>query len=84
MELLKTITRMAGMFIHSKREATNYLNALAKFEFIIGILSLYRLLHPIAGLTNKLQGRSIDVIEAYANVSSCVDDMKFIRENIEF
>ena len=73
-----------GWDVHRKREATNHLNALTKFEFIIGIISLYRLLHPIAGLTNKLQGRSIDVIEEYANVSSCVDDMKFIRENIEF
>ena len=73
-----------GWDVHSKREATNHLNALTKFEFIISIISLYRLLHPIAGLTKKLQGRSIDVIEAYANASSCVDDMKFMRENIEF
>ena len=34
-------------------------------------------MHPISGLTNKLQGSSIDVIESYANVSSCVDDIAF-------
>ena len=50
---------------HVKREATNFLNAITKFEFIVGIIVLYCLLHPVAGLTDKLQRCNIDVIEAY-------------------
>ena len=37
--------RTTGWDAHVKREATSFLNALTKFEFIVGIIVLYRLLH---------------------------------------
>ena len=46
----------------SKVEATQFLNSLTKFEFAIGMIVLYRLLHPVSGITQKLQGRTIDVL----------------------
>ena len=68
-----------GWDAHVKREA----NALTKFEFIVGIIVLYCLLHPVAGLSNKLQGRNIDIIEAYESINHCIEDMEYMRENID-
>ena len=75
--------RTTGWDAHVKREATSFLNALTKFEFIVGIIVLYRLLHPVAVLTSKLQGRNIDIIEAYESANRCIEDMKYVRENID-
>ena len=44
---------------------------------------LYRLLHPVAGIMQKLQGRTIDVIGAYQNVNTCVEDIQLLRENVD-
>ena len=66
-----------------KKEATSYLKALSEFEFITEIVSLYRLLHPLAEITQKLQGRTIDVVAAYTQVESCILDMEHIRGSIE-
>ena len=67
----------------AKKEATSFLNAVTKFEFLIGLVSLYRLLHPLVGITQKLQGRSIDVVNAYKEVDGCIKDMEHVRENID-
>ena len=64
-----------GWDAKSKVEATQFLNSLTKFEFVIGMIALYRLLHPVAGITQKLQGLTIDVIEAYQNVNTCIEDI---------
>ena len=52
-----------GWDLTANQEASNYLHAVTKFEFIIGLVSLYRLLHPLVGITQNLQGRSIDVMK---------------------
>ena len=62
---------------------TSYLHAVTKFEFIIGLVSLYRLLHPLVGITQTLQGSSIDAVKAYNDVQSSIDDMKLLRENMD-
>ena len=49
----------------------------------MGIISLYRLLHPVAPITQKLQGRTVDVIAAFNGVKDCIEDMKTLRENVE-
>jgi len=66
----------------NKKDAESYLHAVTKFQFIIGLVSLYRLLHPLAGTTQRLQGRSIDVVKAYNEVQSCIDDLKHTRNCI--
>ena len=38
---------------NSEKEAMAYINALTNFEFIVGITSLYRLLHPVTSKKNK-------------------------------
>ena len=67
----------------TKEDATGYLNAITKFGFLIGLVSLYRLLHPLAGITQNLQGRSIDIIKAYNEVEGCIQDMQHMRQTID-
>ena len=67
----------------TKQDATSYLHAVTKFEFIIGLVSLYRLLHLLVGITQTLQGSSIDVVKAYNHVQSSIDDMKLLIENMD-
>ena len=62
---------------------TQFLNSLTKFEFVVGMIALYRLLHPVAGIMQKLQGRIIDVIVAYQNVIKCIEDIQLLRENVD-
>ena len=51
-----------------KQEATLLLNAVTSFEFIISLIGLYRLLHPLVGKANCLQGRGVDITEVYDEV----------------
>ena len=67
----------------TKQDATSYLHAVTKFEFIIGLLSLHHLLHLLVGITQTLQGSSTDVVKAYNHVQSGIDDMKLLRENMD-
>ena len=64
-----------GWDAKSKVEANQFLNSLTKFELII---DCYRLLHPVAGKTQKLQGRTTDVIDAYQNVNTCIEDIQLL------
>ena len=59
------------------------MNLLTKFESVIGMIALYRLLHPVAGIMQKLQGCTIDVIDAYQNVNTCIEDIQLLRENVD-
>ena len=67
----------------TKQEASRYLHAVTKFEFIIGLVSLHRLLHPLVGITQTLRGRSTDVVKAFNKVRGCIEDMKNVKENID-
>ena len=72
-----------GWDYKTKREATSLLNAVTSFEFIISLIGLYRLLNTLAGTTDRLQGRGVDIIEAYDDVSSVIKDIKSTRKNID-
>ena len=50
---------------------------------MIGLVSLYRLLHPLVGITQNLQGRSIDIIKTYNEVEGCIQDMQHMRQTID-
>ena len=67
----------------TKQDAPSYLHAVTKFEFIIGLVFLYRLLHPLVGITQTLQGSSIVVVKAYNHVQSSIEDMKLLRGNMD-
>ena len=67
----------------TKEDETSYLNAITKFEFLIGLVSRYRLLHPLFSITQNLKGRSIDIIKAYNKVESCIQDMQHKKQTTD-
>ena len=40
-------------------------------------------LHPLHGLTQKLQGRTKDIVAAYQGVEEIIRQLKSMRENME-
>ena len=52
-----------------RKDAGNLLTALTDFEFIASFAILHSLLSSLQGITQKLQGRGIDVYEAHRLVS---------------
>ena len=46
-------------------------------------VSLYSLLHPLSDTTQKLQGRALDIVMAYQEINTVIEDMTEIRNNIE-
>ena len=76
-------TYSKGWGAKDKQEASSYLHALSNFNFIIGLISLYRLIHPFTGITKKLQGGSIDVAKAFNEVESIANDLCAVRSNID-
>ena len=46
------------------------------------LLNLW-IVHPLADITNRLQGRGVDIIDVYDDVSSVIKDKKSTRKNID-
>ena len=67
----------------TKNEASANLKAVTSFEFLIGLIGIYRFLHPLTGITTRLQGRSMDIVRGFQDVKSCIDDLKDIRNDID-
>ena len=57
--------------------------ALTDFLFIVGIITMYHLLHPLHGITVMLQGQNMDIVHAYQEVDSTLSDLKHIRSTVE-
>ena len=72
-----------GWSSQAKREATPRLKALTDFSFIVGLITMYHLLHPLHGITVLLQGRNMDIVRAYQEVDSTLSDLKHIRSTVE-
>ena len=72
-----------GWDAKTKKEASSFLNALTTFEFLIGIISSYRLLHPLSSVTQKLQRRTADIVYAYNNMQEAVENLNYIREDVD-
>ena len=72
-----------GWYAKTKTEASSFFNAITTFEFLIGIISLYRLLHPLSSVTQKLQGRTADIVYALNNMQEAVDNLNYIQENVD-
>ena len=64
-----------GWSAKDKLELSSYLHAMYNFNFIIGLISLYCLMHPFTRITRKLQERSIDIVKAFNEVESVVNDL---------
>ena len=58
-------------------------NAFISLQCIISFIGLYKLLHPLGGIANRLQERGVDITEAYDEVSRVIKDTKSARKNID-
>ena len=67
-----------GCVAKSKKDVTLLLNILTDFEFIVGIITLYRLMHPIAPVTKQLQKRAVDVINTYTGVMDYISVFDYL------
>ena len=47
-------TYLKGWSTKDKLEASSYVHVLSNFNFIIGLISLYHLMHPFNAITKKL------------------------------
>ena len=56
---------------------------LTKFDFVIGVVSLYSLLHLFSGITIKLQGRTKGILKAYEDVENLTSEKKSMRSDID-
>ena len=59
------------------------LHAVTFFQFIVSLIGLYRFLHPLAGITNHLQGCGVDIIETFDDVSNVIKDINSTKNNFD-
>ena len=59
------------------------LHAVTYFQFIVSLIGLYRFLHPLAGITNHLQGCGVDIIETFDDVSNVIKDINSTKNNFD-
>ena len=60
----------------SRSDAQQSLASITKFEFIVVFLSMYQYLSHIAGITVKLQKKTVDIVEAYQMISEVAKTYK--------
>ena len=52
----------------SRARASAILNAICSFNFIITYLAVYEMLSHLSGITFKLQGSTIDILQAFTEI----------------
>ena len=67
----------------SKSIATSFVHAHANFEFIVTFLIVYQFLSHLAGVTVKLQSRTLDIVDAYKQIETIIAHYKFLRTSID-
>ena len=73
----------SGLDSQSKKDALSYMNGLCDVSFIISMISLKSLLHPLHATTVRLQGKTNDIIQAYQDINNVIYNLKYMRENLE-
>ena len=58
------------------------LNVVTSFEFIFSLIGFYGFLHPLSVITNRLQGRVVDIIEAYDEFSMIFEETERVTAKV--
>lgn len=74
---------MQGWNYKTIREATCLGNGVTSFAFIVSLIGIHRLLHPLAGTTNHLKGRVVDIIKTYDDIITVIKDVKTSKNNLD-
>ncbi|XP_019643005.1 PREDICTED: 52 kDa repressor of the inhibitor of the protein kinase-like [Branchiostoma belcheri] len=75
--------RFADWDTGNKSAAHQILKSITSFDFIVVFLIVYHYLSHLAGITVKLQGRAVDVVEAHEMVAEIQDIYRSEREGVE-
>ena len=65
------------------KKANLFLIILTDFEFIVGIITLYCLMHAIPAITQQHQKRAVDVLNLYTEGKNCVSDPVYLCNSIK-
>ena len=63
----------------AKNNATSHLHALCNFGTIIGVVTLYRLFHPLATITKCLKKKAVDIVNASKDIEAVKGDFHAVR-----
>ena len=50
---------------------------------LIGVVALYRLLHPLAMITKCLQGKAVDIVKAIRDIQEVKHDFPCLRDGVD-
>ncbi|XP_035668943.1 52 kDa repressor of the inhibitor of the protein kinase-like [Branchiostoma floridae] len=67
----------------NRSDAHQILKSITSYEFIVVFLVVYQYLSHLAGITVKLQGRAVDIVEAHEMVTEIQEIYKKEREEVE-
>jgi len=67
----------------SRSDAQQLLAGITNFEFIVVFLTVYQYLSHLAGITVKLQKRTLDIIEAHEEIKEITRTYRKERENVD-
>ena len=67
----------------SRSDAQQLLAGIISFEFIIVFLTTYQYLSHLAGITVKLQKRTLDIIEAHEEITEITKTYSLERKNVD-
>ena len=56
------------------------LYSITDFEFIVTFVTVYHFLSHLVGITVKLQGKTLDIVDAYNGISSIVTFYRSLRQ----
>jgi len=65
-----------------RSDAQQLLAGITNFEFIVVFLTVYQYLLHLAGITAKLQKRTLDIIEAHEEIKDIAKTYRLARENV--
>lgn len=65
------------------KKANLFLIILTDFEFIVGIITLYCLMHAIPAITQQHQKRAVDVLNPYTEGKNCISDLVYLCNSIK-
>ena len=68
-----------GWYPSSRARASAILNATCSFNFIITFLVVYKMLSHLSGIAVKLQGSTVDILQAFSEIESIKDNYKSLR-----
>ena len=67
----------------SRSDAQQLLAGIISFEFIVVFLTTYQYLSHLAGITVKLQKRTLDIIEAHEEITEITKTYSLERKNVD-